>query len=363
MPAAERGAPADRRPLHDDEAGAFQMLYQLLRDDLGHDLVWVVDALAALKPEREACGACRPDLMRRVQTARAWRSCSPAGTVGSASSGPPDAWRYRVSAFLPSSRVVRKRSSRCAAVLRTTTEISVHVDDDLDPRCVGLFLLGMTVMTEGLKALAGSSLRTVLSKAAATPLSGAFWGTFITLLVQSSSATTMTTIGLVSAGALTMSGPRKASDTVIRIERLFCLLAMRASLESGGGRTEVRPADFVARACRQPLAPMRPPAPRLLCRACGKCIRVGRTRRPSLERRFGISGSCRCRATLPIAGAFGKLVDQLLVHEHPIGHAELAAQAVLQVRHRQFAHRRPLPESRRCALVKRDVTSVYSSCV
>ena len=68
---------------------------------------------------------------------------------------------------------------------------------------VGLFLLGMTVMTEGLKALAGSSLRTVLSKAAATPLSGAFWGAVITLLVQSSSATTMTTIGLVSAGLLT----------------------------------------------------------------------------------------------------------------------------------------------------------------
>jgi phosphate:Na+ symporter len=68
---------------------------------------------------------------------------------------------------------------------------------------VGLFLLGMTVMTEGLKALAGSSLRTVLGKAAATPLSGAFWGAVITLLVQSSSATTMTTIGLVSAGLLT----------------------------------------------------------------------------------------------------------------------------------------------------------------
>ncbi|MGA9010420.1 MAG: Na/Pi symporter [Xanthobacteraceae bacterium] len=65
---------------------------------------------------------------------------------------------------------------------------------------VGLFLLGMTVMTEGLKALAGSSLRTVLGKAAATPLSGAFWGAIVTLLVQSSSATTMTTIGLVSAG-------------------------------------------------------------------------------------------------------------------------------------------------------------------
>lgn len=68
---------------------------------------------------------------------------------------------------------------------------------------VGLFLLGMTVMTQGLKALAGSSLRTVLSNAAATPLRGAFWGAVITLLVQSSSATTMTTIGLVSAGLLT----------------------------------------------------------------------------------------------------------------------------------------------------------------
>lgn len=68
---------------------------------------------------------------------------------------------------------------------------------------VGLFLLGMSVMTGGLKAMAGASLRTVLSKAAATPLSGVFWGAIVTLLVQSSSATTMTTIGLVSAGLLT----------------------------------------------------------------------------------------------------------------------------------------------------------------
>ncbi|MBZ9791024.1 Na/Pi symporter [Rhizobium sp. 3T7] len=68
---------------------------------------------------------------------------------------------------------------------------------------IGLFLLGMTVMTDGLKALAGSALRIVLGKAAATPLSGAFWGAIVTLLVQSSSAVTMTTIGLVSAGLLT----------------------------------------------------------------------------------------------------------------------------------------------------------------
>ena len=68
---------------------------------------------------------------------------------------------------------------------------------------IGLFLLGMAVMTDGLKAVAGPALRTVLARAAATSLSGIFWGAIITLLVQSSSATTMTTIGLVSAGLLT----------------------------------------------------------------------------------------------------------------------------------------------------------------
>src|SRR5215475_11070353 len=70
---------------------------------------------------------------------------------------------------------------------------------------VGLFLLGMSVMTAGLKGLAGSRLRETLSKMAATPLSGAFWGALVTLIVQSSSATTMTTIGLVSAGLLTFA--------------------------------------------------------------------------------------------------------------------------------------------------------------
>jgi len=68
---------------------------------------------------------------------------------------------------------------------------------------LGLFLLGMAVMTEGLRALAGSALRSVLARAAPTPARGAFWGAVVTLMVQSSSAATMTTIGLVSAGLLT----------------------------------------------------------------------------------------------------------------------------------------------------------------
>ena len=51
--ASERAAASNRRPFHDDEARAFQMLHKALGDDLGNDLVSVVDALAALVSERE----------------------------------------------------------------------------------------------------------------------------------------------------------------------------------------------------------------------------------------------------------------------------------------------------------------------
>jgi len=53
-----RRAPADRRFLHDDEAGTLKVLDQALRDDFRDDLVGVVDALAAMKAQREGerCG-------------------------------------------------------------------------------------------------------------------------------------------------------------------------------------------------------------------------------------------------------------------------------------------------------------------
>ncbi|MGB5413835.1 MAG: Na/Pi cotransporter family protein, partial [Polyangiales bacterium] len=55
---------------------------------------------------------------------------------------------------------------------------------------LGLFLLGMTVLTEGLRALAGRALRRLLSRFTRSPLSGAMTGAVTTAVVQSSSATT-----------------------------------------------------------------------------------------------------------------------------------------------------------------------------
>lgn len=70
---------------------------------------------------------------------------------------------------------------------------------------VGLFLLGMILMTDGLKALAGDALRSVLSKYTTNRWSAVGAGAATTAVVQSSSATTVATIGFVSAGLLPFS--------------------------------------------------------------------------------------------------------------------------------------------------------------
>lgn len=69
---------------------------------------------------------------------------------------------------------------------------------------IGLFLLGMSFMTDGLKALAGDRLRTILSAWTRTGLRGLLAGMGLTALVQSSSAVVVATIGLVNSGLLTL---------------------------------------------------------------------------------------------------------------------------------------------------------------
>jgi phosphate:Na+ symporter len=68
---------------------------------------------------------------------------------------------------------------------------------------VGLFLIGMVMLTEGLRGLAGNALRKVLARFTETPLSGAVTGALTTAAIQSSSATTVTAVGFVGAGLLT----------------------------------------------------------------------------------------------------------------------------------------------------------------
>lgn len=67
---------------------------------------------------------------------------------------------------------------------------------------VGLFLLGMQLMTDGLRLSAGKSLQRILKYSTRTALRGVLSGALITSLVQSSSAVTVATIGFVNAGLL-----------------------------------------------------------------------------------------------------------------------------------------------------------------
>ena len=67
---------------------------------------------------------------------------------------------------------------------------------------IGVFLLGMVLLTEGLRAMAGRSLRRGLARFTGSRISAVVSGAVATTLVQSSTATTMTTIGLVAAGLL-----------------------------------------------------------------------------------------------------------------------------------------------------------------
>lgn len=71
---------------------------------------------------------------------------------------------------------------------------------------IGLFLLGMVLMTDGLKTLAGDALRRVLARFTGSPLKAVAAGAGITALVQSSTATTLATISFVSAGLLSFTG-------------------------------------------------------------------------------------------------------------------------------------------------------------
>ncbi len=70
---------------------------------------------------------------------------------------------------------------------------------------VGLFLLGMGLMTDGLKLAAGPALENILARSTKTRLLGLASGVLVTALVQSSSAVTVAAIGFVNAGLLNLS--------------------------------------------------------------------------------------------------------------------------------------------------------------
>lgn len=70
---------------------------------------------------------------------------------------------------------------------------------------LGIFLIGLIIMTNGLQSLASDTLRKVMLHFTKSPYSGALSGAFMTIMLQSSSATTVTAVSFVGAGIITFS--------------------------------------------------------------------------------------------------------------------------------------------------------------
>lgn len=69
---------------------------------------------------------------------------------------------------------------------------------------LGIFLYGINLMGDSLKAVAGNRMKMIIEKSTNTPIKGIFVGIIITGLIQSSSGTTALTVGLVRAGLMTL---------------------------------------------------------------------------------------------------------------------------------------------------------------
>ena len=69
---------------------------------------------------------------------------------------------------------------------------------------LGIFLFGIKYMGDGLQKSAGDKLRDILDKTTTNPFMGVLAGIFVTVLLQTSTGTTVLTVGLVNAGFMTL---------------------------------------------------------------------------------------------------------------------------------------------------------------
>src|SRR5699024_12698971 len=69
---------------------------------------------------------------------------------------------------------------------------------------LGIFLLGIKFMGDGLQKSAVDRLRDILDRFTSNPYLGVLAGIIVTILIQSSSGTTVLTVALVNAGFMTL---------------------------------------------------------------------------------------------------------------------------------------------------------------
>ena len=84
---------------------------------------------------------------------------------------------------------------------------------------LAFFLYGMTIMSNGLKKMAGSKLETILKKMTSNRFKGLLLGAVVTSVIQSSSAVTVMLVGLVNSG-------------IMQLGQTIGVITMRSSTDS-----------------------------------------------------------------------------------------------------------------------------------
>ncbi len=69
---------------------------------------------------------------------------------------------------------------------------------------LGVFLLGMQQISEGLQAVAGPKMRKIVAAATTNRFAGISTGAIVTAIIQSSSVTTVMVVGMVTSGIMTL---------------------------------------------------------------------------------------------------------------------------------------------------------------
>ena len=69
---------------------------------------------------------------------------------------------------------------------------------------LAIFLFGMSLCSEGLQKASGSALKAIIHRLTSNPVMGVAVGAVVTVLIQSSSATTVILVGLVGASLMTL---------------------------------------------------------------------------------------------------------------------------------------------------------------
>ena len=100
---------------------------------------------------------------------------------------------------------------------------------------LALFLFGMELMGDSLKKSAGTSLKSILGKMTSNPFKGFLLGLGVTMVIQSSSATTVMVVGFVNSGTMTLL---QATGVIMGANVGTAITAWILSLSSLGGSAE-----------------------------------------------------------------------------------------------------------------------------